>query len=372
MHPPPPPASPVNRVARWGLIAGVVAATAAAFGYVGGWFAPHRLTADRIIRQFQTNAGVFPGYRRNHAKGVCFTGYFQSTGRAAPYSVAQVFAANQRTPVVGRFAIPGSNPYAPDSSVPIRSMALRFTLANGQQWRTGMNSMPVFPVSTPQAFYEQLKAQQPDPRTGKPDPRKVAAFFAAHPETAAFRAWAKTAKPSASFATNAYWSLDAFEFIGPDGQRRAVRWRMAPQAVADVAEHARPEGPDYLAADLRARIAQAPLRWTLQVTLAQPGDPTDDATKAWPADRPAIDAGTLVVQATEPQDSGPCRDVNYDPLVLPDGIQPSDDPLLPARSAAYADSYLRRTSEEAHLPGTVRTSPATPAPSAQVTPRSPS
>ena len=111
-------------------------------------------------------------------------------------------------------------------------------------------------------------------------------------------------------------------------------------------------GPDYLASDLAQRLSQGPLRWHLLVTLAQPGDPTNDATKAWPADRATIDAGTLVLEHTEPQDSGPCRDINYDPLVLPDGIEASDDPLLPARSAAYADSYLRRTSEEAHLPGT--------------------
>ena len=45
--------------------------------------------------------------------------------------------------------------------------------------------------------------------------------------------------------------------------------------------------------------------------------------------------------------------------VLPDGIAISDDPLLPARSAAYADSYLRRTSEEAHLPGSARPSAQT-------------
>jgi catalase len=90
----------------------------------------------------------------------------------------------------------------------------------------------------------------------------------------------------------------------------------------------------------------------LWVTLADPGDPIDDPAIAWPADRRAIDVGTLVVQQAEPQESGSCRDVNYDPLVLPDGIEASADPMLPARSAAYATSYLRRTSEEAHLPGT--------------------
>ena len=340
----------------WALIAAVIALVVAAFGYVGGWLAPQRLTPKRLVDQLQDNAGTFAGYRRNHAKGVCVTGYFDSNGQAQPYSDAQVFAPG-RTPVVGRFAIPGGNPYAPDSSVPIRSMALRFTQANGQQWRTGMNSMPVFPVATPQAFYEQLQAQQPDRATGKPDPAKLAAFFAAHPETAAFRAWAKTAKPSASFATESYWGLNAFVFVDAAGKRQPVRWRMAAETSTAGDSTTKAGDADYLAADLTQRLAQAPLRWHLLVTLANPGDPTNDATRTWPDDRRSIDAGTLVLDATEPQQSGPCRDINYDPLVLPAGIEASDDPLLPARSAAYADSYLRRTSEEAHLPGTAAAQP---------------
>jgi catalase len=324
---------------------------AVAFGYTGGWLTPHRLTPTRLIDQLQSNDGVFAGYRRNHAKGVCFSGYFQSNGQAVPYSVAQVFVPG-RTPVVGRFAVPGGNPFASDSSVPIRSMALRFTLTNGQQWRTGMNSMPVFPVSTPQGFYALLEAQQPDLRTGKPDPRRLAAFFAAHPETSAFRTWVKTARPSASFSTESYSSLDAFILVDANGVSRPVRWRMVPETVSrDAIEEKPPEQSNYLADDLAQRLARAPLRWHLLITFAGPTDPVDDATKEWPAGRRTIDAGTLVIEHAEPQASGPCRDINYDPLVLPDGIEASADPLLPARSATYAVSYLRRTSEEAGLRG---------------------
>ena len=337
------------------VIAVIVAGFAVTFGYVGGWLAPHRLTPRGFVSQLQADYGIHAGYRRNHAKGVCVTGYFLSNGRGAPYSVAQVFEPGRRTPVTGRFAIPGGNPYAPDSSVPIRSMALRFALADGQQWRTGMNSMPVFPVSTPAAFYQMLQAQQPDPVTGKPDPRRLAAFFAAHPETAAFRAWAKTARPSASFAVDGYYSLDAFIFVGPDGRRHAVRWRMVPDAPAsELDSQTVPQTSDYLDDDLRQRLSRGPLRWRLLVTFAAPGDSIADAAREWPPDRPDQDVGTLIIQHTEPQASGPCRDINYDPLVLPHGIEASNDPLLPARSAVYADSYLRRTSEEAHLPGTVR------------------
>lgn len=334
---------------RWLVIIGAVGVLALAFLYVAGWLTPHRLSAPRIVNALQDNSGVFPGYRRNHAKGVCVAGYFDSNGAAAPYSKAGVFAAG-RTPVLGRFALPGGNPYAPDNSVPIRSFALRFNLADGEQWRTGMNSMPVFVVATPESFYEQLVASRPDPATGKPDPKRVGAFFASHPETKPFLDWVKTAKPSASFATERYDGLNAFYFVNAQGQRQAVRWIVTPETPVD-SSGPQAGDPDYLAQDLHQRLSQGPLRWHLQVTLAEPGDPTNDATKAWPAERKVIDAGTLVIESEQPQDSGPCRDVNYDPTVLPAGIEVSDDPLLPARSSAYAISYLRRTGEEAHVPG---------------------
>ena len=113
--------------------------------------ASHQPTATEIVNQFQKNGGVYPGYRRNHAKGVCISGYFKSSGKAARYSVAQVFALGQQTPVIGRLSIPGTNPYAWDGSTPIRGMALELTQANGEQWRTAMNGVPVFPVATPEA-----------------------------------------------------------------------------------------------------------------------------------------------------------------------------------------------------------------------------
>lgn len=339
---------------RCALIGLVLLLVLLAVGYVGAWLTPHRLTAQRLVDQLQTNAGgTFPGFRRNHAKGVCVAGYFDSNGHAQTYSVAQVFGPGH-TPVVGRFSIPGGNHYAADNSNPGRSLALRFTQPNGQQWRSAINNTPVFPVATPQAFYEFIKAMQPDASTGKPNPATLEAFFATHPETAAFRVWAKTVKPSASYVTQSYWSLNAFILVDAHGEKRAMRWRLEPEANDKASGGS---DADYLTADLTKRFAQAPQRWHLIVTLAAPGDPTDDATKAWPPDRSEIDAGTLVLTRVEPQEHGACRDINYDPTVLPYGIELSDDPLLPARSAAYANSYLRRTSELARLSGAATTKP---------------
>lgn len=331
---------------RLATIGAVVAVMAGGFLYVGGWLTPHRLTTQTIVDQFQRNAGLHEGFRRNHAKGACIDGFFESNGAAAALSRAGVFAPG-RTPVVGRFAIPGGNPQAPDGSVPIRSMALMFRQADGQQWRTGMNSTPMFAVRTPQQFYQQLVAAQPDPATGKPDPTKMQAFLAASPEAQAFQAWLRQHPPSSDYANGAYYSVNAFYLVDGSGHRQAVRWSMQPEQPYAPVTDAEKAQPSRLAKTLADQLAQGPLRWHLILTLGAPGDPTDDATRSWPTGRKQVDAGTLVIEHASAQDDGACRDVNYDPTILPAGIAPSNDPLLAARSAAYALSFQRRTREEA-------------------------
>lgn len=331
---------------RAAAIVAVVGLLAGGFAYAAGWLTPGRLTTRTVIDTFESNAGVHEGFRRNHAKGLCVDGYFESNGHAASLSKAPVFAAG-RTPVTGRFAIPGGNPAASDNSVPIRSMALMFRLADGQQWRTGMNTTPLFAVRTPEEFYEQLAASRPDPATGKPDPAKLQAFFAAHPDTQPFRDWVKGHPPSSSFANAAYYGINAFYFVDANGQRTAVRWSMQPELPFEAVSDKEKGEANFLAGELYDRLQQGPVRWHLMLTLAQPGDPTDDATRQWPAERKQVDAGTLVLARAASQDDGACRDINFDPTVLPAGIETSGDPLLAARSAAYALSYKRRTREEA-------------------------
>ncbi len=63
------------------------------------------------------------------------------------------------------------------------------------------------------------------------------------------------------------------------------------------------------------------------ITVANPGDSTADPNKAWPADRRTVEVGTLTVQQIEPEADGPCRDINYDPTVLPSGITTSDESI---------------------------------------------
>jgi catalase len=78
---------------RLGAIAAVMLSVGAAFGGAGGWLSPSRLTQDRMMTAFEDANGTHAGFRRNHAKGVCVTGWFESNGQAAVQSKAAVFRA---------------------------------------------------------------------------------------------------------------------------------------------------------------------------------------------------------------------------------------------------------------------------------------
>ncbi|MDX1549698.1 MAG: catalase, partial [Lysobacter spongiicola] len=82
-----------------------------------------------------------------------------------------------------------------------------------------------------------------------------------------------------------------------------------------------------------------------------------------PEDRPRHVVGVVVLESSQSQDTGPCRDVNYDPTIVPEGIALSDDPILAARAAAYAVSFNRRERETAQ--GLTPPKPTDTAPEAQ-------
>src|SRR5207245_1202985 len=143
-----------------------------------------------------------------------------------------------------------------------------------------------------------------------------------------------------------FHGLNAFRFINAAGDSIPVRWLMTPmQPFEATSTAAAPQDNNHLFDALIAQIHRQPLRWRLIVIIGQPGDPTNDATIAWPAGREQVDVGTLTLDRVESDDTSPTTDLNFDPLVLPAGIAPSDDPVLSARSAVYAQSFTRRAGE---------------------------
>jgi len=325
----------------------IIAGGAAAFAYTAGWFSPQRLTPEKMVAALAPPTGVALGHRRNHAKGICFTGVFEANGAGSALSKAQVFTRGQY-PVLGRFNLGTADANAPDATVRVRGMGLQISTPDGELWRSAMIDPPFFPVSTPQAFYELLIA------SASKDPNAMKTFAGAHPEIAAFGAWAKSAPWTGSYAEDRFNSLNSFVFTDSSGGEKTVRWSLLPAAnpVPISQEDLAKRGPDFLEQEITERVRGGPQRWTMVVSVANPGDPTADPSKAWPEDRRAIEVGTLTVQKIEPERDGPCRDINFDPTVLPSGMRTSDDPFPAARSSVYAKSFDLRTAEAKDYPRT--------------------
>jgi catalase len=189
------------------LIAVIIGAAAGAFAYTAGWFSPQRLTPDKMVDAFTEPTGEPLGHRRNHAKGICFTGMFEANGAGSALSEAQVFTRGQY-PVIGRFNLGTADPNAPDATVRVRGLGLRISTPSWQEWRTAMIDAPVFAVSTPQAFYELLLA------SASKDPNAMKTFAGAHPEIAAFGAWADSGPWTGSYAEDRFNSLNSFRARG--------------------------------------------------------------------------------------------------------------------------------------------------------------
>jgi catalase len=342
----PAPLKRGRALVRLGVIGVVLLCIAGGFLYLGGWFSPNALTPGRFVDAFERAAGVFSGFRRNHAKGVGVSGYFESNGQGERLSKAVVFRPG-RVPVIGRFSFGGGDPNVADAPNMVRGLGLLFRLPDGEEWRTAMVNLPVFPFQTPQDFYDNLVASQPDPKTGKPDPEKMAAFAASHPATVRAISIIQSHAPSSGFDNTAFNSLNAFRFIDAAGTSIPVRWSLAPVQpfVAATSAATAPTDKNYMFDALIANILQHPLQWHLIVTIGQPGDRTNDATVAWPDGREQMNMGTITLDHVESEETSPARDINFDPLVLPSGMAPSDDPLLSARSAIYSQSFTRRAGE---------------------------
>ncbi len=174
------------------LIAVMAGAGAAAFAYTAGWLSPQRLTPDKMVDAFAPPPGAPLGHRKNHAKGICFTGVFESNGAGSALSKAEVFARGQY-PALGRFSLATADPNAPDATVRVRGLGLRISTPDGQEWRTAMIDAPVFPASTPQSFYELLLA------SASKDPNAMKTYAGAR--RAAMRRSGSTASTVSSSST---------------------------------------------------------------------------------------------------------------------------------------------------------------------------
>jgi catalase len=331
---------------RAGAFAGFSLASALCLQAIPGLALAQEVTPAAQVDALEAIFGTHAGARRSGAKGVCASGHFVGNAVGRSLSSASAFSG-AKVPVVARFSVGGGNPMASDKGRSVRGLSVWFKLPRGEQWMMANVSAPVFFVARPDQFAAFLLARVNDPSTGKPDATRLKAFNEANPETLRQAAYLAGAPVPASYAAARYWGVNAFELINAKGQSRFVRWEFVPTGGEEgLSEDQLRTAPDHFLIDeLRQRVARGPVTFDFKLQLAEAGDNLIDPTQAWPASRVTVPAGRLVIDQVAPSAGGACEDITFNPLVLPQGVRPSADPVLRARAPAYGVALGRRLGE---------------------------
>lgn len=295
------------------------------------------ITPEQAVDTMNQVFGRHAGYRAVHAKGMLCRGTFTATGDASGLTRA---AHLQRAPVPAtiRFSNASGAPSAPDNVPDVRGLAVKFDLPDGSQTDVVAQSLPWFAFHTPDGFIEFIRVQKREPAMAWRFP----AYLIRNPRMiGALRVNLPALKVPESYATLGYYGVHAFRFVAADGSSRYVRYTWVPQEGDRrlAGREARSRGGDFLLPELRQRL---PVRFTLELQIAEADDPVDDPATRWPEERQRVDAGTLEI--TEVDESADQNALVFDPARITDGIELSDDPVLKFRPKAYSESVSRRTS----------------------------
>ncbi len=288
----------------------------------------------------RNNSVVLPGRRVNHAKGEVYSGTFTASPDAAMISQAPHLQGGV-VPMVIRFSDSGGTLTVPDRAEPVHGMSMTFFLSDGSSTDLMCINMPVFVTATPEefiAFNEALQASPP----GSSSPTAIQQYVAAHPETQRFIALLKPMPQS--FGTASYFAIHSYRMTNAAGARHNVRWRIVPEGgeIARTAEEAAASTPNALFEEMHERLTRGSVAFRLQVQVAEPGDPTDNATIAWPESRQVVDLGQISVTSPVPDSANAERPLGFLPGKSLPGLEPGDDPFFAARAAVYAVAFRRR------------------------------
>jgi catalase len=299
------------------------------------------LTPRQAVDAANEVFGRHDGYRALHAKGTLLKGTFTATTEAATLTRA-VHMQGEPVPATARVSNGAGTPTAPDYQPDVRGLAVKLYLPDGSRTDIVAQTAPRFPVRTPEAFVELLHAQHPDPGIVW----RMPVFLARNPRAlVTLPSGLPALRPLASYATCTYYALHAFRFVDADGGSRYVRYTFVPEAGDHrlSLREARRRGRDYLQEDIRERLGQGPVRFTLELQIAGPGDAVDDPSSVWPRNRQRVRAGTLKLTELETERETGGDVLVFDPTRVTDGIELSDDPVLRFRPQAYSESVARRT-----------------------------
>lgn len=286
--------------------------------------------------------GPYKGLRTNHPKGIVVSGTFTPAPAASTLTKA---AHLQNTPskITVRFSNAGGLPAIEDTNPGAnpRGIAIRFELPDGSITDIVSLSVNAFPVSTPEAFLAFLNARIASKPDG-PKPTPVEKMIA---ETPSLQRFIAIPKPlPVSFASLDYHGINAFQFTNAKDESHHIRYRIEPLKGQEflTPEQVTAATPNYLFEELPKRLETGEVRFRLLAQVAEKDDVINDPSIVWPEERKLVELGILNLHAPVPDNAAAEKALAFNPLILVDGITPSNDPILLARPGAYAVSVSRR------------------------------
>lgn len=320
------------------------------------------VTAEQMLNAFKEDApGHIDGTRWAHTHGLGFIGRFVPSVAARNFCVAEHF--NNELKVTGRFSNGSSDPVRHDERPDTRGLAVKFHYDDGSDHDLLSMTLNVFGARTRREFIEVSKAFVPKPvkriswfrryilnplmlRKSPPQLPKgvtssggpgLAKYAGTHKFVREFIIEAGMSQVPVSWARTAYHAVHTFVATDPEGVKRHVRFNWQPvDGVFPVPpDQLASKTTDFLTAELKARLAHAPARFTLRMTIGDPGDAFDDPSTRWPVGRRTVAMGTLYVDELAEEAGIDVEKLSFNPMRVPPGIGPSGDAILHARGEIY-------------------------------------
>ncbi|NVO57812.1 catalase [Rhodobacteraceae bacterium B1Z28] len=314
----------------------------------------HRPDGDRALRPV-------------HTIGIGATGYFKPSPIARNFCIAQHFR-EKRTNVSVRFSNGSGAATAHDGWSDVRGLAVRFHLSDGSDTDLIAMTLPEFFSPTPEDFLNFAEGAKPKPYKGETPWQKIfnllqvilpkrdpypgetispdegAIEFAdqnPHAQLAVLDA-AEIGAP-VSYVRESYHAVHTFVVTGADKTRRWVRFSWQPIAGVLKTNPNLPPVDDYLRQELKGRLASEPARFSLMMAVGEVGDDFNNSSRPWPPHRKRIMMGTLTVNAVPEDQIEHSEKLSFNPGLLTEGIETSEDPVLKIRIDSYKISSERRS-----------------------------
>lgn len=276
--------------------------------------------------------------RAVHAKGIILEGEFEPDASARTLTHAVLFEG--AAPVTVRFSNFTGLPEIPDNdpNANPRGMAIRFGARTAPVLDVVTHNFDGFPTRTADEFGALLRAiGHSGPPASTPTP--LDAFLAAHPRAKAFLTHQHPAP--ISYATTAYYGVNAVAFTDSRGQVLPVRYQFIPKAGEQYYGADDRPTTEYLKAEIGERLADSPVVFEWFAQIGEPDDLVDDPSIAWPTSRRRVRLGVVTINHLSANTVEDDRSLSFLPGHMPKGMAAAD-PMLAARTQAYPVSMRQR------------------------------